>query len=1044
MISGVEEVGYGRPASNALARAIGAAKGGRALAPVTVVVSSNFVGLSARWLLGSGALGLAGVANVSFLTPLRLAQLLGAEQMLDRQALTNPVLSAAVRRALATNPGPFAAVADHPATEAALVGLHRELATLEPAGRAAVAGHDVAAAAAMRLHDLVVARLHGFHDEAELARAAADRPGLGLALEPFGQFIWYLPAPVPGPLTFLLSILFGVAPTRVIMGLTGNDGADQAVRRVVRLAGAGPFVPTTEPEGPPPLPSPARVVSVSDPDEEVRWVVRQMLSLMCSGVPADRMAVFYPVVHPYLGLLRQHLAAAAIPANGPASQPLANSAVGRTLLGALALPSQLWRRDRVLAVLSGGPLRDGQAPVPAVAWDRHSRDAGIVAGLDDWHRKLARYHQQLQADGQAAVAAGDPARAQRRSNATASAAALSEYVQMLAALIKAVQVTPTWAEKSHAALRLVEALLGRAEQWRDWPVQELDAAEAVQTAVARLAELDPVDPQPTAEAFRQALVGELDRGHGRQGRFGEGVLFGPLSAAVGLDLDAVFLLGGIEGLCPAPRRLDSLLSEGARAAAGGELASADDRRLDQHRAWLAALAAAPPGAAIALVPRGDLRRGRRTQPSRFVLDGLSAHAGRLVAVTEFDELGPPLVEVVASHASAVLGAGHHGTVGDRDVVELTAAKAGGVVPHTHPLAALTGAGFLAQHLRDGAAFTAFDGNLAGQVISTTSEPVPLTATRLEAFAQCGFRYLLGPVLGLRERDDPARVVQLSPMDRGSALHEVLERWSREALAHGVPSPHQRWNPQQRARLMEIAGEVFDELERRGRTGRAVLWQLDRERLLAQLQRFVDQDDGYRAAKLARPVAVELSFGMDGERPLELNLHNGRALAFRGRADRVDRIGDRNAVVVDYKTGRADAYQDLNGDSATNAFAGGTMLQLGLYAEAARQHLGVDQVESYYWVLSGLTGATLRGYQWTDELREQFLEVLGHIVEGIEGGLFPMVPGGWNTFRSGYENCRYCEFDAVCPRDRGESAEVKLADPQLRSRLALVLVGEGQP
>ncbi|MFN0026575.1 MAG: PD-(D/E)XK nuclease family protein [Acidimicrobiales bacterium] len=1047
MIAAVEEVRYGRPASAALARAVIAAKGGRVLAPVTVVVASNFVGLGARWLLGSGALGLSGVANVSFVTPLRLAQLLGAEQLLDRRALTNPVLGAAVRGALAVDPGPYAAVADHPATEAALVALHRELATLDPAARSAVAAHDQAAAAAVRLHDAVLSRLSGFHDEAQLAAAAAARPGLGLALASFGQFIWYLPAPMSGPFTHLLSILFGVAPTRVIVGLTGHEEADQAVRRVVRLAGVGPAAPTTAPDGPPSIPRPARVISVSDPDEEVRWVVRQILTLLALGGSADRIAVLYPVPHPYLGLLSQHLAAAAIPFNGPARRPLSDSAAGRTLLGALALPAQHWRRDRVIAVLSGAPLRQGSHPVPAVAWDRHSRDAGVVAGLEDWTAKLTRYRHQLQADGDGASGAGDAGRAERRTRDAESVAALQAYIEQLAELIDGVHRAESWAAKSQAATRLVEVLLGRVEHWRDWPDHEVDAAEAVQTGLGRLAELDSVDPQPGPDSFYRALSGELDRSHGRQGRFGQGVLFGPLSAGVGLDLDAVFLLGGVEGICPAPRRLDSLLSEGARAAAGGQLAGADDRRLDQHRAWLAAVAAAPAGRASALVPRGDLRRGRRTQPSRFVLEGIRAATDRLITVTEFDHLGAPLVDVVASHAEAVLGAHQHAHVGDRDLVELAAARAAGVAPHNHPLAARTGGGLLALHLRAGDTFSAFDGNVAGQTLPMTADSAPLAATRLEDFAECGFRYLLAHVLGLRERDDPERVVQLSALDRGSALHLVLERFSREALAVGAPAPDQRWSEPQRQRLMDIAGEVFDEIERRGRTGRPVLWQLERERLHSQLQRFLDHDNGYRSQKAARPEAVELAFGMDGEAPLELCLPDGRSLRFRGRADRVDRLdgpGERGALVVDYKTSKVTVYKGLSGENAASAFAGGTMLQLGLYAEAARAHLGVDHVESYYWLLSGLNGATLRGFCWTDELRGQFLELLGQIVEGIEDGLFPMVPGAWDSYRSTHQNCRYCAFDTICPRERGDRAEVKLADPQLRSRLALVGTGDDQP
>ncbi|MEZ5217302.1 MAG: hypothetical protein R2715_12165 [Ilumatobacteraceae bacterium] len=129
----VDVTPYGRPASEALARAVAAAKGDDALAPVTVIVSSNFAGLAARRLLGSRDLG-GGVANVQFVTPFRLAQLLAGGRGADAKPLTNPVLGAAVRLALADDPGPYAEVAEHQATIAAVSELYAELSSAEPGG----------------------------------------------------------------------------------------------------------------------------------------------------------------------------------------------------------------------------------------------------------------------------------------------------------------------------------------------------------------------------------------------------------------------------------------------------------------------------------------------------------------------------------------------------------------------------------------------------------------------------------------------------------------------------------------------------------------------------------------------------------------------------------------------------------------------------------------------------------------------------------------------------------------------------------------------
>ncbi|HEY2998851.1 MAG TPA: hypothetical protein VGJ43_09780, partial [Acidimicrobiales bacterium] len=69
---------YGRPALTALRAAVAAAKGGDPLAPVTVVVPGNHVGVTARRRLAAGDLGGVagrgvGVAAVAFLTAYRLA-----------------------------------------------------------------------------------------------------------------------------------------------------------------------------------------------------------------------------------------------------------------------------------------------------------------------------------------------------------------------------------------------------------------------------------------------------------------------------------------------------------------------------------------------------------------------------------------------------------------------------------------------------------------------------------------------------------------------------------------------------------------------------------------------------------------------------------------------------------------------------------------------------------------------------------------------------------------------------------------------------------
>ena len=110
------------------------------LAPVTVVVPGNSVGVAVRRLLASGELGPvssvgSGLIGVNFLTASRLAELLAAPRLAarERRPVSPPVVAAAVRRVLATAAGMFASVATHPATEEALVAAVWELSDLDDA-----------------------------------------------------------------------------------------------------------------------------------------------------------------------------------------------------------------------------------------------------------------------------------------------------------------------------------------------------------------------------------------------------------------------------------------------------------------------------------------------------------------------------------------------------------------------------------------------------------------------------------------------------------------------------------------------------------------------------------------------------------------------------------------------------------------------------------------------------------------------------------------------------------------------------------------------
>jgi hypothetical protein len=489
-----------------------------------------------------------------------------------------------------------------------------------------------------------------------------------------------------------------------------------------------------------------------------------------------------------------------------------------------------------------------------------------------------------------------------------------------------------------------------------------------------------------------------------------------------------------EGTCPSFRREDGLLPDDDRLlAVAGELTTRPERLADQHRALLAALAAATSHRTL-LVPRGDLRDRRDRLPSRWLLDSASHHAGRKLYSSDVDQLGAEVLEVVASYADGIARAAFHGTASERDVAALLDHVGAGGDLVAHPLASgELGRGIRCHHARESAAFTEWDGNLAGTSVPSPATGVPVSPSRLETWASCPFRYFLAHVLRVGDREDPEEIVQLGAADRGRLVHEVLERFVGEAIERpgGPPAPTDPWGPADRERIRAIAGEVFAHYEADGLTGRPLLWRRVQAEVLEDLEAFLDHDDRHRAAEGLRPVSVEMAFGVDGQPPLELALEDGRVLTFRGRADRVDEGPDGALVVLDYKTGGRD-YDKLADDPVT----AGTTLQLGTYAEAARARHGREAVDARYWMASSRGRFRQRGYPWTDDRRERFLDVVGTVVDGIETGTFPARPGAYDSFFGSHQNCGFCEFDRVCPRNRDDQEQAKADAPEL-SLLALL-------
>jgi RecB family exonuclease len=444
---------------------------------------------------------------------------------------------------------------------------------------------------------------------------------------------------------------------------------------------------------------------------------------------------------------------------------------------------------------------------------------------------------------------------------------------------------------------------------------------------------------------------------------------------------------------------------------------------------------------VLLFPRGDLRRTTERVPSRFLAEcvaGDDHDRRRLVRLPDdLDELHADWYVAVPSFAAGLARVEFPATEQEhrlRTLLDHT--RAGGAVDD-HDLARRDVAlarGVDTVVARRSHAFTRFDGNLAGHEVPHVADgSVVVSPTRLQTYARNPHDYLLDYVLRVEIPELPEERHEVTPLDRGSLVHETLDAFLSEVLERpeGAPAPDAPWREADRVRMREIAEARMAVYEAQGRTGRRLFWHRDRRRILAELDRFLEVDSSVRAGFGLRPIATELRFGFGDSAPaVDLPLSDGRALRFRGAADRVDVTDAGTLWVLDYKTGRPIGVDEVDPTAA------GTMLQLPVYAHAARASFGAPDtpVGAAYWYVS-----TRGQFRWAELELDPTVDarvdvVLRAIADGIDAGVFPCrvdPPTTWTRrFRS------YTDPDARGTRDRYREWLRKREAPELRGYVAL--------
>ena len=750
------------------------------------------------------------------------------------------------------------------------------------------------------------------------------------------------------------------------------------------------------------------VFSCADRQAETEETVRRVLEDLAGGVPAGEIAILHRMDPIYDELICGVLDRAAVPYYRSAGLPVRRAVVGRAALNLLQLLYAEPHRGTLLELLSLPGLdltwietaADDAVLRPRPArWEALSKELGLVKGWEEFESVLA-FHLKHAARGDAD---------ERAVESMAAARQMRAVVRCLAGAAEQVPAADRWTAHADNFLDLLRRFMPADADTPAW--------DALDHRIRALAVLDRANHggavAATAERFRQAAETAIRQAIVSGGYFQRsGVFVGNVMSARLVRFRRVYITGCAERTFPPVIRQDPLLLDAERAqinrrAAHGCYLPLKGSRLDEERLLFELACQAASERLTLSYPRRGTSSTNVRLPSSFLLEEVGDLAGGFLSAETLERNAGHWYQRMAARIGFD-GDGVEGALralDDSDLRWHVLEQGGkGAVPAIEPIWPAIDAARAHQAARRTRSFGTFDGIVPAELVAANGIlDRDLTATALENFAVCPYRFFLSRVLRVRSRGEPEQTLEIAPLQRGNLVHAILD----ELVQQFLPGD-QSW-----AQFVDGAGAALREImERRfaelpaGVTGLPLSWNLIRDQVAEELTAYVDEER--RRAAAPRPGGDEKGRGgwqpVAAERVFEgVPIAAGhRRLRFSGRIDRIDRSG--GAVrVIDYKTGTA-ARETAEG------YREGRSLQLAVYLHAAahlyRSNLDAGRAELHYvseraaYRRLALAGAQLAG-------DPRFSEVLAAMAEAIASGAFFYQPGERRV------HCRLCDYHDVC-------------------------------
>ncbi len=767
------------------------------------------------------------------------------------------------------------------------------------------------------------------------------------------------------------------------------------------------------------------LVAAADMESEVAEAARRIKRLLLGGAKAGSIAILARNMELYRGTVTRIFRDHDIPLAPPA-MPLTDVPVIRFLLAVASLAPEFAFAD-VLKVISSSyfsPENIGEYDKVAVAAAQYLiREGNVVGGRDAYREAAERLARRVP----------DENEEQSQSVAPFSAGQITQAADMLEKLFMLAESVKTAGDFLALAehLALVQSVCRLDDP--ELIARDLRALAAMDDAVEQIGD----GWQPSVQQFIEALASAVCPA--ARGESLVAVL--DVIDARTLRFDHVFLLGVNEGKFPSSPRESSLVRESDRRAWASRGAVMDVRDdLAAREMLLFYLAASRADATLTISWLQSDSTGGAAEPSSFLLNLLEPCGGieRAKADGKIHSIHPgefiPRADDIASRHDAF----------NAGVLDMSAASSehGGaaawVAKNAAPQLARAAMGMWSNHRRwSPEAADEFDGiisdkSLLKKLAARYPHEVVFSATQLNAYAQCPWRYFATWILNLKPLQQPQR--RLEPIERGIFVHAVLQRFytSLRKRAGGAVALAGFEEPQLQKLLDECIDEEAGQVDIR-RPPYPMMWKIQLAEMRRQLWDYIrtQRSDGIGAVS----EYFELAFGLPAERlksadpasttePVAFSTPAG-SVKLDGRIDRVDiteRDGHRAASVIDYKTGSLPSSGDI---------AGCRHLQLPLYIDAVEKllnmpsgggafhHIGDGDKKQQPFAPGEKFGRPVLSAEQFEEIRRSVRAKLGEMVTAMGEGRFDAI--------TMHKCVGYCPFGRICQYSQPR-AELKTPAP----------------